>query len=233
MNQKIELFESTASYPEKGLVMIFDLEGFSKFFAQPDVQDYVPKYLNHIIDAVRICIEGGNSYWIPNVKYVSPLPKPIHWKFLGDGLLIIWKFNDFTDTKLKLLFNRFWILKNSFNKINTKTSNDVPVVDIPQRIRFGLASGNIFKLNYQITKDEEYIGYSINLASRLQSYCRELGFIASARINPSKETLNESSYIKVIASKIKGFPKEIVIVDKDEYNNLPEDIRNDLFEEIK
>lgn len=34
---KISTFKNKGSYPEQAIVMIFDLEGFSKFFSQPDV----------------------------------------------------------------------------------------------------------------------------------------------------------------------------------------------------
>ena len=50
MNTLIKEFKPTASLPEKALIMLFDLQGFSKFFNQPDVNDYVPKYLNVIFE---------------------------------------------------------------------------------------------------------------------------------------------------------------------------------------
>ena len=233
MRSEIKKFASTASLPQQGLVLIFDLEGFSNFFAQPDVQDYVPKYLNHIIEAISQIIYGGKSYWRDSPENMTPLPKPIHWKFLGDGLLVIWKYKDFTNTNLTTLFNRVWNLKTYFAKVNMLASENVPVIDIPQRIRFGIAAGTIYKLTYQLTKTEEYIGYSINLASRLQNYCGDLGFIASARVNPPPANIKKNGYIKVIATKIKGFPREIVIVDKDEYDSLDNSIKNELFENLK
>jgi class 3 adenylate cyclase len=233
MKNRIKTFKSTASLPKHGLVLIFDLEGFSKFFSQPDVQEYVPKYLNHVLDAVKICIEGGEIYWWNGKKTYEPLPEPIHWKFLGDGLLIIWDYNMFDKHNLVRLFNRLWTLKRNYSRINSKAIEDVPVIDIPQRIRFGLASGTIYKLNYKDSGTDEFIGYSINLASRLQAYCPELGFIASARISPSMKDLEKHSYMKIIATKLRGFPREIVIIDKYEYSNLSEELRTSLFEEIE
>jgi hypothetical protein len=76
------------------------------------------------------------------------------------------------------------------------------------------------------------MGFCINLASRLQKYCPELGFIASARIGVRESVLKKNEYIKVIANKIKGFPKEIVIVDKREFENLDTQIQEDLFETL-
>jgi hypothetical protein len=82
MKSEIKSFNPQASLPKQGLVLIFDLEGFSKFFAQPDVQNYVPKYLNHIINAIKNIIYGGKSFWNGQKESnMSSLPKPIHELF--------------------------------------------------------------------------------------------------------------------------------------------------------
>ena len=120
-----------------------------------------------------------------------------------------------------------------FDELNLKAVEDVPVMDIPQKIRFGISAGTLYKLTYDSTREDEYIGYCINLASRLQGYCRELGFIVSGRLNPSKGDIDENQYIRVVAKNIKGFPNEIVIVDKSSYEGLSDEIRQELFEELK
>jgi len=48
----------------------------------------------------------------------------------------------------------------------------------------------------------------------------------------SAPTLEKNGYIKVVATQIKGFPKELVVVDKDEFDGLADDVRNSLFELI-
>jgi hypothetical protein len=232
------MFKPKASFPEQAIVLMFDLEGFSKFFSQPDVDTYVPKYLNNVLEALDIVINGGEAYYIDSEEddlkkdNYPPLPKPIHTKFLGDGMLYIWKYHDFEKKEITALLNRLWNLKINFANVNKKTSEDVPVIDIPQRIRFGISAGSVYKLTYNSSKKEEFIGYSINLASRLQSYCRELGFVASARLNAPHKTLSDSKYKRVIATQIKGFPREIVIVDEEEYNSLSYNLRIELFEEL-
>jgi class 3 adenylate cyclase len=215
------MFKQSASHPEQAIVMIFDLEGFSKFFSQPDVQSYVPKYLNTVLEAVEIVVSGGNAYYLnePNfegllTENLDPLPKPIHKKFLGDGMLYIWKYHDFNAAAKRSLLNSLFNLQLHFSRINLKVAEEVPVIDIPKRVRFGIAAGSVYKLTYASGRKDEYIGYSINLASRLQTYCREIGFIASARINAPHQKLAESKYIRVIATKLRGFPNEIVICQK-------------------
>jgi len=236
MKTTINKFKSKASQPEQGLVVIFDLEGFSKFFSQPDVKDYVPMYLNIVLSAISLCFEGGEAYWTKGKDdefwKMSKLHSPMHSKFLGDGALYIWKYNDFTENQRKHLINRLWLLKNNFNKVTEKALDDIPILDIPKNIRFGIAAGTVHKLTYLKSNKEEYIGYSINLASRLQSYCRDIGLSVSGRINIKTKNLESSDYIKVVAKAIKGFPQEIVIVDKNDYDDLEDEVRDQLFDEL-
>jgi hypothetical protein len=110
--------------------------------------------------------------------------------------------------------------------------DEVPVFEVPQRIRFGLSRGAVYELQKPNTQVREYIGFCINQASRLQSYCPGLGFIASARLMIPKKSLDEHGYLQVVAKKIKGFPNEVVIVDKLEYLALPKDVREDLFSNL-
>ena len=229
-------FEPRASRGSQALVLIFDLEGFSRFFSQPDVHNYVTNFLNSVFDSMSIIMNGGNDWWAEK-KDMGPFKNPIHQKFLGDGALYIWKHgnnnNGLTDKDVMYLANRIWNLKSHFNEIVKNCADrDVPVVDLPRKIRFGLAAGSVYKVTYINSRQVEYIGYPINLASRLQSYCRELGFIASARVGLPEKILKQHKYIKVVAKDLKGFTPEIVIVDKKEYNALDETIKTQLFDEL-
>ncbi|MBN2273127.1 MAG: hypothetical protein JXR41_01480 [Bacteroidales bacterium] len=236
MNSRPEVFNHDVSLPIRSISMLFDLEGFSGFFSKPDVCDYISKYLNLIIDAVKLTFEGGDLYWERSENdepiIVTPLPKPIHTKFLGDGVLYIWNYDHFTFPHIIHLVNRVWNLKNSFSLLCNKAGEILPVDDFPKRIRFGIAAGTVYQLKYQNGDADEYIGYSINLVSRLQSYCRSIGFIVSGRLNIPNETIAELGYKKCLAKKIRGFPDEIVIVDNQDYNNLDEKIRVELFREL-
>ena len=230
-------FDTKASRPKHALVVIYDISGFSKFFNQPDVQEYVPRFLNNISEVISVIMFGGDRYWESPKEFVwDTFPAPVHEKFLGDGALYIWlppgSAKEFPSLFITQLCNSLWNIQNKFKKILRKCAEDIPVYELPQGIRFGLARGTVYELTNRKTREREYIGFCINLASRLQKYCSQLDFIASARIGIPQETLNRYGYIKVIATKIRGFPKEIVIVDKNEYNKLSEEIRNDLFEPL-
>ena len=227
-------FKPTASRAKLAIVLIFDLENFSKFFNQPDVELYVTKFLNRVFECVSIVYGGGTAYWYKKPQRYHPLWTPTHTKFLGDGGLYIWTLRQgqktFDRKTLVYLVNRLWNLKNNFDEVVKACSDDVPVVDLPKKIRFGLSLGYVHQLTYSTSPETEYIGYSINLASRLQAYCRELGFIASARLGIPESLLTENNYIKVIAKDLKGFPPELVVVDKGEFSKLPAVVQKQLFE---
>lgn len=165
-------FKSEASHPIQALVLIFDLSGFSKFFSQPDVNQYVPKFLNRIFNCMSIIINGGDAYWgDTNDRKYTPFLPPVHQKFLGDGALYIWTFHKGlaeldekaeSEEKIIHFVNRLWIIKNSFEKVLAKCSEDVPVIDLPNKIRFGLSAGSVYKLTYANSTQSEYIGYPIN-----------------------------------------------------------------------
>lgn len=241
MKERTIQFEATASRPKQGLVVIYDLEGFSQFFNQPDVQDYVPKYLNRVNDAIGRIIYGGVQYWLPPThkpsrKWPALTALPAHEKFLGDGAMFIWL--DQAESTISTPFvvdlcNHLWNLKTNFEGVVKAAYDEMPVFDLPKRIRIGIARGTIFELSRCSTRQKEYIGFCINLASRLQKYCPELGFIASARIGLPQATLDENRWIRVVAKDIKGFPREIVIVDSDEYKSLKSEIRSRYFENIE
>jgi class 3 adenylate cyclase len=216
--------------------MVYDLEGFSRFFNQPDVQDYVPVFINHVSSAVSTCIYGGKQYWVDDGRTEDALPSlPLHEKFLGDGAMYIWLDRDdapITSDFTRQLCNRLWNLKTMFDEVLRAATDILPVLDVPSRIRFGVAAGTIYELRRPGSGGREYIGFCINLASRLQKYCPELGFIASARIGLPQAMLEEHKYTKVVAKSLKGFPREVVIVDKGEWDALGPTPRDALFESL-
>ncbi len=201
------------------------------------MQDYVPKFLNHISYVFQTILLGGVAYWRTTQEQpyeLTRLSAPIHEKFLGDGALYVLTppgaAGSFTDDFVVYLCNRLWNLKNNFEPVLRRAADEVSVFELPKRIRFGLARGTVYELTRKRTARKEYIGFCINLASRLQKYCPELGFVASARIGLPEEILKEHGYKKVVATQIRGFPKEIVIVDENEFEELDPDLRETLFE---
>jgi len=236
MNSHTSTFSFTgkASYPKNAVALLYDLEGFSRFFNQPDVQDYVPAFLNHVSAAIGVNLFGGEAYWVQNNAIIDPLKIQVaHEKFTGDGALYILLppdgTADFPVGTLQHLCNRLWTLKSRFDAVVSRALEMVPVVEVPRKVRFGLSRGSVYELRTSDTSDSEYIGFSLNLASRLQKYCPEVGFIASARLMLSDRDIAKHGFVKVVATQLRGFQDEIVLIDRVEYEALPDDIRNRLF----
>ena len=230
-------FSERGGLARNGIAMIFDLEGFSKFFNQPDIHEYIPKYLNHVLQAVDVCIFGGRKFWLPDQPKLDRTDLlPVHRKFLGDGVLYLWTpakgKEDFSQAFIFALANRMWNLKNEFAAVNRAASETVPVVELPPRIRIGIARGTVFELPVEGRPEPEYIGFCINLASRLQGYCPALGFLASARLDLPQDLIDRHGYARVVATRIKGFPKEMLFVDREEYARLQEATKKNLFQEL-
>jgi class 3 adenylate cyclase len=230
-------FSGKASFPKNAIALIYDLEGFSRFFNQPDVQDYIPHFLNNVSKAVSVSLLGGKPYYTTNVENFVPLDaRVMHEKFLGDGALYILQppkdKADFSTITLSRLCNRIWNIQLRFKELIKSMSDDIPVFEVPTRIRFGLARGSVYELRKSQGGAREYIGFCVNLASRLQQYCPSLGFIASARLQIPAATFEKHGYIKVVATQIKGFPKELVIVDHNEFERLDNDVRSALFANV-
>jgi class 3 adenylate cyclase len=230
-----------------GFVMVFDLEGFTQFMNQPGVDDYhITEYLNVVFKSIDVCLLGGTPFWaeydekrwVP-FSEVERYSKPAHVKFLGDGALYLWMrpFNnsDFELDFILFLMNRLATLKTDFADVIEQCPEEIQAFNLPERIRFGFARGTIYELSPQpslVESKNEYVGSCINLASRLQNYCPQLGFIASAQLAIPKSVLDEHGYMIVSARKIRGFQAEKVIVIRDEYESLDQKVRTELFAKV-
>lgn len=226
-----------------GLVMVFDLEGFTQFVNQPGVDDYhITEYLNVVFKSIDISLFGGIPFWADyddspwesfrDEKY----SKPTHVKFTGDGALYLWTrpfaSSDFNLEFILCLMNRLATVREDFISIVETCTDEIKAFNVPERIRFGFARGTVYELSGQVLaakSQKEYVGSCINLASRLQNYCPELGFIASAKLAIPKAELSGEGYTIVSARKIRGFQSEKVIVLREEYEKLPGRTRTDLF----
>jgi len=230
-----KLFESDSYDSMNALVLIFDMEDFTTFVNQPDANSYIPKFLNHIFGCLSIIIDGGNPYWCTKTKkQYKPFLKPEHFKFLGDGALYIWDKDKIISSGKNILdlINKLWTLKHNFHVVREKCFNDVSIGSIPKNIRFGLTSGKVTKLRNSKTEKIEYAGSCINLANRLQNYCKEIGFIISAKVDIPHDEITDWSYTKAIALNIKGFRQELIIADWKEIVSLPPEIIDNKFRVI-
>ena len=228
------LFREVSDVPLDALAIVYDLEGFSHFFSRPDAPRYVPRYLNTVTEAVSTLVYGGEAPWIPEdanvARAVRALPvAPIERKFLGDGELLLWEVPKDRPGFVLSVLNRFWNLYLWFDGVVRRALDDVPVYQLPRRIRIGAARGPVYALERSDTGEREHVGHCINLASRLQRYCPELSFIASASIGLPRAQLDEHTYSRVVAKNVRDLGEQIVIVDTADYKRLPSDVRDELF----
>lgn len=228
----IKPFTNKGTPGTEALVVIFDLEGFSKFFTQQDVHLHVPGFLNLVFSSFQELFGTDWPSWFgqPSTPATAeknvPLPEPTFAKFMGDGGLYIWtaasEDESFDDEAKMYLINYLWHFRDNFDEVVARARDLVPLAHLPERIRFGVTRGTVYGLRSPDSRTPvDYIGFSINLAARLQNYCRELGFIVSARIGVAEKLANESSWVKKTATKLRGFGPEIVYVDKREFDGLP------------
>jgi class 3 adenylate cyclase len=230
-------FDVNSKRTHEAIALIYDLEGFSKFVNQPDVQNYVPRFLNHVSRAIGFVIHGGAPYWLPDEdsEMYAPLRPPAHQKFLGDGALYIWTFTRADPPTIRFskeLCNRLRDLGRNFKKIEREAYDKVPVAERPRRVRFGLAAGLVheFRRTDVPRAPHEFAGVCINLASRLQSYCPNVTLTASAKLGLREIELDKYDYVRVVAKQVKGFQRESVIIDKAEFEALSERTRKKYFD---
>src|SRR3569832_1391150 len=133
-------FSEKASSPKNAIALIFDLEVFSAFFNQADVQDYVPAVLNHISETISVVLFGGKAYWQKAADVNALKVSVAHEKYLGDGALYVLLppagSNDITAAHLSALCTRLFNLKNNFDAVINSVLAKVPVADFRMIIRF-------------------------------------------------------------------------------------------------
>jgi class 3 adenylate cyclase len=134
-------------------------------------------------------------------------PKASFFKLTGDGLLLIFRYED--DNRLKEttaeIVDASSRLLDDFPAL---TSND-PMInfDVPQRVGIGIARGAASRM-YAGTKTLDYSGRVLNLASRLMNLARPTGIVVDAAFDPTllptefAETLDtDTVYLHGIAEK--------------------------------
>ena len=216
------------------MALVYDLAGFTAFANRPDASPWISEFINHVSRAMQTIIYGGNAYWLDEPETYEPLPKPAHQKFLGDGALYVWTGTarepipaDFART----LCTRTRDLRNNFVDVVRAVREKVQIPGVPKEVRFGLALGDVYELSRTDARQREFVGICINLASRLQKYCKGIGF-AAARVQMGPATRSAYDFVRVIAKNIDGFPTEYVLLDRAEYQAMDAKIRSAYFDRV-
>ena len=213
--------------PEDCLVLIVDLQDSTKFYNAPDAEDSVRIYLNHVMKDLDQMIRGGfpDRSRAQSKSTKGAMPHPDHVKFLGDGFLFIWKTAKLKNRKKNLM--TFIAHLISYQQKFEDTNNhflkgDVNKAKLPTAIRYGMAGGHLRMFTVKGHPEiQEWLGPAINMASRLESYCKELGFLLHDIRILKRKDLEELGFAKLYARSIRGADGEVLVyVDHQAFSTL-------------
>lgn len=188
------MFETTPPRKFKAITAIIDLEGFTTFCTHPDNHSNLPGFLNFVFERL------GDSLSVAGLENVCT-----HMKFLGDGALLIWSTEN-CDTKAlgKKITLALHNLFRTFPDDILEVADDLGVYSVPRRIRIGITQGEIIELRSNINNENEYVGFCINLAARLQHYCTPIGFLISSTVALPEDFIEDYSLVKAKTKNIRG-----------------------------
>lgn len=188
------MFEDRPARRFEAISAIIDLEGFTSFCSQPDNHRKLAHFLNLVF------AKASHSLQAANVDVA-----PIHFKFLGDGALYIWRLeNQDAKALCRKIVLGFHNLYRTFPEEIVDELEELGALCVPRRIRVGIAQGELTELRTQDNSDPEYVGFSINLAARLQHYCPAIGFFIASGVSLADDFLEEYSLIRARPKPIRG-----------------------------
>lgn len=197
------MFKADHSRRFEALSVVFDLEGFSPFTVQPDNHRVFARFLNFVFEKVNESLAAAqlSDTWT-------------HRKFLGGGALYLWATRE--GEEAKLASSVVLAFHNLFRVFPTEILDEINTLGVramPKKVRVGIAFGEVTEL--KTDSGFEYVGFSINLAARLESYCPEIGFLVSASVPLTDQFVQEYSLSRAKAKRIMGITEEIRFVEQD------------------
>ena len=225
--------------PSKSIEVIsamFDLEGFTNFTKQVDPQlsipNFISDYFNWLFDNIKeeiIMDKNKNVLWAK---------LPFFCKFMGDGALFLWRIDldkiSLVDNKLSsedlqrrlqeylcnIIATMFDICNNYKNFYHKAKKN---YVSPPQKLRCGIARGNVFPIG----NGRDFVGPCINISARLQKF-NGLSFAFSARgIDANGFNEDYRNYFIKKRVKIHGIgDDELIYILAKEFNRLSDTLKS-------
>lgn len=214
-----------ASKPIEVLAVIFDLEGFTQFSSQVDPQvtlpDFIADFFNWLFKTIKEVLNAQEDIFWAELPFFT--------KFLGDGVLLLWRLDIDKIVKIKkleeeklgeklneyicnIIATMYDICKKYNDLFNDNLNKNY--CSPPNKLRCGIARGNVFPIGI----DKDFVGPCINIASRLQKFLN-FSFAFSGRgINGAGfESDYEQDFVKIKTS-IRGIGgNEIIYVLKEDY----------------
>lgn len=221
------------SETQEVIATIFDLEGFTDFCKQVDPQLSVPSFLNDFLNWLFNEIKKEVKAKKNKKETTLWSELPFFSKFLGDGILLLWKINSkeisnqLNDKGLKTqeevqtlacnIVVSLDLICNSYKDfVETKLSKKY--VNPPPKLRCGIARGLVLSIG----NGQDYVGACINIASRLQKL-HGLGFCFQKRGFDIEVGMGKGPKKDYILKKVKirGIGEnELVYIKRDDFAEL-------------
>lgn len=210
------------------LAAIFDLEGFTSFYDQRDphlvVPSYLDKFLCWLFEGLKR--EFKKEQFGDKVLLWGYLP--VFAKFMGDGVLLLWKLpkDDRHGGGLAIgnIVVRLHRLSKSY-KTEFLPEIKQDFAEPPKTLRCGGAFGQVVSIG----NNKDYVGACINVASRLQKIGGLSFAFARNGCDPNicfKGVWKDTYIIKKI--HLRGLDKEeLILVEKAEFDALPPENKKD------
>ena len=217
------------------LSIIFDLEGFTNFTKQVDPQLSIPNFISEFFNWLFNNIK--DELILNNKENILWAELPFFCKFMGDGALFLWRIDldkislvDETLTSEELQGNLQEYLCNivatmfdicdNYKKFYNKAKKDY--VSPPQKLRCGIARGNVFPIG----NGRDFVGPCINIAARLQKF-NGLSFAFSARgIDANGFNVDYKEFFIKKRVKIHGIgDNELIYILKKEFDKLTDTVK--------
>ena len=218
-------FDTGSSEGKRAIVVSFDLSGFSVFCNHPEAHAILPKFIAGIFTELNSVFIGSLQEFIEGIKPETGLvPAPQFIKYTGDGALMIWLAPEDTHERQQYCT----AIVSAMRRFRKQLTDAIPKWEIlwqinhlPQPARFGIAAGLVYPLRepglgFHDGEIQDYAGYCINLAVRLQDHCPEIGFLIHELVFPNLKGL-----VKFIASGMKGTQPEPVLIFAEDIPSLP------------
>ena len=206
------LFDPTPVTQRHGIVVSFDLSGFSDFCNQADAHVTIPRFISGLFDELDRFTMNALQTFLFGVSH-KRIPAPRFIKYTGDGAILIWEAPNgkFEEAFCTALVAAMRALQQQIVSSLPKWEEEWRVSRLPKAARFGIASGLVYplKARSETLLDGEvidYVGYCINLAVRLQNHCPELGFLVHNPVHPKLPGMT-----KLNALRMKGVRDEPVL----------------------
>ena len=207
----------------KIIVVIFDLEDFTRFFDSAGVNKniVVASYINSFLSWINHRLEL-------EIKSRRLPERPKLSKFLGDGILYVWEVEQQRMTPLRALdlMNFCWNLtrgsdcyEEEFLPRFIQELGHNWTCEYPKHLRTSMTLGHAVKYVKQ-RGSVDYVSECINVASRLTKINPELYFVAHSDVYLGPEVYRHE-YEKKKVPDIRGLGKPVVVyVDIDDFDAL-------------